>query len=748
MGAELTENTIPAEAGQWVIDQSVSFTKGCYTGQELVARIDSRGGNVPRHLRGVVIEGDVPPVGAAVVVDEAEVGTLTSVSRSPDAGSRSRWPTSPARSSRPPTSVVRWDGRRGRRRGSRRFPWSEADTRPETGVKPRGASAVGTVTGLPSVVGQVIDVGQTRWVPRCGARPRDHPSHPLARVRRRRPDIRGRHAGHVLRDRLAVQRVGRSAWCAHHVVRSTAPHRAVAVVVRPSGVGGHGGRRVAQRHGLAVGACRAVVPCPSAIRVGRPGKAAGWRRRCGTCGRCCGSSCWRPSSSERCGDGPSRRVTVTDASSVDRVGDRRPQAWCCARRSRRISSGRSATSCSTGCSSPWVCSRATDAFRPVTLATVAGVGRGWRGRWRAVWWFTQPVPDGIVNNSHPMHLFVGVAWLAVAMAAQGAVAGGGSPSGEPTRRAVPVAALAHRVPVAHHRDRGRVVVREPDRRTCRAGAWTASYLVLIVAGVALLAAAFGWVEDLAARRAPRVWPVTRPACDGRASGLAADRGPGRGDRRSSRWPYPPRRPTRSRRRSRRACHRRLRRGRRWPTWRRSPRWSGPGGRCRVRVRSGRRCSAWWTAWELEFSLAGRLGVAGGARRRRVRHRDRCARRRHAACDRRSARRDVGDEVVHREPRVPRRRFGPVGSRCAAARDRCRARVPVRRADDGSTAARPSQRDRQLSRQLEVCRRSGLGDRACRTRLRRAWPTRWRRNPGARRCTRARTTCCSVDCSNR
>ncbi len=86
MGAELTENTIPAEAGQWIIDLSVSFTKGCFTGQELVARIDSRGGNVPRHLRGVVVDGEVPPVGAAVVVDHAEVGTLTSVARSPERG--------------------------------------------------------------------------------------------------------------------------------------------------------------------------------------------------------------------------------------------------------------------------------------------------------------------------------------------------------------------------------------------------------------------------------------------------------------------------------------------------------------------------------------------------------------------------------------------------------------------------------------------------------------------------------------
>ena len=41
MGSELDDSTIPAEAG--VVDRSVSFTKGCYTGQELVARVDSRG---------------------------------------------------------------------------------------------------------------------------------------------------------------------------------------------------------------------------------------------------------------------------------------------------------------------------------------------------------------------------------------------------------------------------------------------------------------------------------------------------------------------------------------------------------------------------------------------------------------------------------------------------------------------------------------------------------------------------------
>lgn len=75
MGAELTEATIPAEAG--IVEQSVSFTKGCFTGQELVARIDSRGGNVPRRLRGVEAEHALTP-GAAVLIDGAEVGAVTS----------------------------------------------------------------------------------------------------------------------------------------------------------------------------------------------------------------------------------------------------------------------------------------------------------------------------------------------------------------------------------------------------------------------------------------------------------------------------------------------------------------------------------------------------------------------------------------------------------------------------------------------------------------------------------------------
>ena len=83
MGRELTERTIPAEVAG-LVESSVSFTKGCYTGQELVARIDSRGGNVPRPVRLLEIGGDadVSP-GAEIAVDGRAVGEVTSVAADP-----------------------------------------------------------------------------------------------------------------------------------------------------------------------------------------------------------------------------------------------------------------------------------------------------------------------------------------------------------------------------------------------------------------------------------------------------------------------------------------------------------------------------------------------------------------------------------------------------------------------------------------------------------------------------------------
>ena len=81
MGAELTERTIPAETG--LIERTVSFTKGCYTGQELVARIDSRGSHVPRRLCGVRLDGPAEAGAALAGPDGAAAGVLTSVAESP-----------------------------------------------------------------------------------------------------------------------------------------------------------------------------------------------------------------------------------------------------------------------------------------------------------------------------------------------------------------------------------------------------------------------------------------------------------------------------------------------------------------------------------------------------------------------------------------------------------------------------------------------------------------------------------------
>ena len=58
-GHELDDSTIPQEA--FLERDAVSFTKGCFLGQELVCRIDTRG-HVNRLLRGLVVDGDREPV--------------------------------------------------------------------------------------------------------------------------------------------------------------------------------------------------------------------------------------------------------------------------------------------------------------------------------------------------------------------------------------------------------------------------------------------------------------------------------------------------------------------------------------------------------------------------------------------------------------------------------------------------------------------------------------------------------------
>jgi folate-binding protein YgfZ len=77
MGAEIVPGeTIPAETG--ITDVAVDFRKGCYPGQELVERMDSRGASAPRQLRVLDVADGAAP-GDPIVVDGAEVGRLTSV---------------------------------------------------------------------------------------------------------------------------------------------------------------------------------------------------------------------------------------------------------------------------------------------------------------------------------------------------------------------------------------------------------------------------------------------------------------------------------------------------------------------------------------------------------------------------------------------------------------------------------------------------------------------------------------------
>jgi folate-binding protein YgfZ len=76
MGADITPDMIPAESG--VIDLAVSFVKGCYPGQELVERMDSRGSRAPRSLVRVACDEGTKP-GDDFVVNGEVAGRYTSV---------------------------------------------------------------------------------------------------------------------------------------------------------------------------------------------------------------------------------------------------------------------------------------------------------------------------------------------------------------------------------------------------------------------------------------------------------------------------------------------------------------------------------------------------------------------------------------------------------------------------------------------------------------------------------------------
>jgi len=80
---DMDEETIPLEAG--IEQRAISFTKGCYVGQEVIVRVLHRGhGRVARKLVGVRVEGDkVPRPGAVVRSGAREIGQVTSATVSP-----------------------------------------------------------------------------------------------------------------------------------------------------------------------------------------------------------------------------------------------------------------------------------------------------------------------------------------------------------------------------------------------------------------------------------------------------------------------------------------------------------------------------------------------------------------------------------------------------------------------------------------------------------------------------------------
>jgi folate-binding protein YgfZ len=81
-GIDFDETFLAAETGQ--IDRAVSFTKGCYPGQEIVARMHARK-QVAKQIVGIKMDGDALPVAGTHIYDDAsnQIGGITSSTLSP-----------------------------------------------------------------------------------------------------------------------------------------------------------------------------------------------------------------------------------------------------------------------------------------------------------------------------------------------------------------------------------------------------------------------------------------------------------------------------------------------------------------------------------------------------------------------------------------------------------------------------------------------------------------------------------------
>jgi len=82
-GIDFDDATLPAETGR-LLNRAVSFTKGCYPGQEVVARMHARQ-QVARQIVGIRMEGTALPIAGAQIFDgdQSVIGAVTSSTISP-----------------------------------------------------------------------------------------------------------------------------------------------------------------------------------------------------------------------------------------------------------------------------------------------------------------------------------------------------------------------------------------------------------------------------------------------------------------------------------------------------------------------------------------------------------------------------------------------------------------------------------------------------------------------------------------
>jgi folate-binding protein YgfZ len=85
-GQDMDDATVVTETN---LDEAVSYTKGCYVGQEIIARIKYRG-HVAKKLRGLLFDGPISLEAPAVIIssDDKEIGRVTSTTISPHLGRR------------------------------------------------------------------------------------------------------------------------------------------------------------------------------------------------------------------------------------------------------------------------------------------------------------------------------------------------------------------------------------------------------------------------------------------------------------------------------------------------------------------------------------------------------------------------------------------------------------------------------------------------------------------------------------